>query len=219
MSSKGKARDEKKEEERPWSAGMDERRSSVRVAKVEKNLEDLTGMVAELLARNPAKAADGAKPGAPIIFESEEGRASYEEEADAGSTARRSAYASRKALKDLWDVTTASYEAEGDVFSDLNLLHASFVQRRSRWAAVEKKINQGAGNGAKLLKALPWITVLVVGSLLVYGIVDQPPTFQFVWDRIASDVRLQIVLGFTLAVVLGAVLWWLWRSRRKPKEA
>lgn len=204
--------------QQPWKEGMGERRDTTRMSKVERNVEDLTEMMAEVLGRLPEKDA-AEKPARTIIFETPEGRAALEEEGESASSARRSAYSSRKALKDLYDVTTASYEAEGDVWSDLFLMHADFVRRRSRWAAVEKRMRHGKGALATVLKALPWITALVVGSLLVYGVVDQPPTFQFVWTQIQNDVRLQLALAATVVVVLGSVVWWLVRGKKSgPKE-
>jgi hypothetical protein len=210
-SSKGK-RDDKE-----WAEKMDERKGGMRVSKIEKDVEDLTAMVAELLERNPARGQED-KPRPPIIFEKAEGRAAFEEESDAASTLRRALYGKQKALKDLNDVATAGYEAEGDVFADLHVLHADMVRRRSRYEAIERRYSQGADLTTKLLKALPWIVSLVVGSLLVYGLVVEPSNFQFVWLRIASDVRLQVVLGSTVAIVVGAFVLSLWRSKRKPKE-
>lgn len=207
----------KSEDEPEWADKMESRKAGARLSKMENDVSDLTAMVAELLARNPVRVPED-KPAPPIVFETPEGRAAFEEEADSASTTRRSLYGKQKALKDLWDVATAGYEAEGDVFSDLHIVHADMVRRRSRWDAMDKKYNGQRGLGAKALKALPWIVSLVVGSLLVYGLVVEPSNFQFVWSRVASDVRLQVVLGAAVALTVGSVVYGAWRSRRKPGE-
>ena len=199
-----------------WEDKMEGRRGNVRLSKVEKDVGDLTEMVSELLARVPDRPTED-EDRRPMKFETPEGRAAYEAEADAASSSRRALYGTRKKLKDLYDVTTAGYEAEGDVYSDLHIMHADFIRRRSRWKAIQSKMDEGA-LGARFLKALPWITTLVVGGTLVYGLTE-PANFQFVWLRIASDVRLQVVLVSAIALSLGGVLFWLWRSRKRPKEA
>lgn len=207
------------EEQQSYSDRRRERKRDYDNTRIQSELRDIQDQLAKLLAgkqdgRESAREGKVTRP--RMRFETPEGRAALESAIADSSKAKTKGYAKELHFASLYDLTSAGYNAEGDVWADLQMMFAGFTLRRSKWRALTALMD-GQRRWQNLTKLVMLIIIGVVASLTVYG-VFYSGNFQVISQDLSS-LRAQLVVIFTLSVVLVVAVANVMWTRRKNRPA